>query len=270
MTGMIFLETLRRHWKQILWWGGGLGIYAIYPFVVIPDQSGLEGYADLLDSFDPAMMRAVGITDATSFTTPEGFIGYAFFGFALLVMSVYAVMAGLNITANEEDRGIMDMFLSLPIPRWQVIIEKVLAYSVIIIAICGFAFGGLLIGRQLGSETFDLAVDKLLIGTINIIPGTIFVLGFTTFVGVLVRRRTTAMAISGVFVVGSYLLDTIGRAANSETSDAVRQLSIFAHYNGTTVLTDGIALGGALAILSLAVILCGASTQLFERRDIAV
>lgn len=270
MNGVIFLETLRRHWRQAIYWGLGLGIYAVYPFLVIPDRSGLEGYANLLDNFDPAMMRALGISDAAVFTTPEGFVGYAFFGFALLVMSVYAVIAGLNITANEEDRGIMDIFLSLPVPRWQVIVEKMLAYTVMIGLICLFSFGGLVLGVQLGSTDLAISTSNLLEGVLNIIPGTLLVLGFTTFVGVLVRRRSTAMAISGVFVVGSYLLDTIGRAANSNTADAIRQFSVFAHYNGTSVLTNGAPVGGAILLVVIGLMLFGVSTQLFERRDIAV
>lgn len=270
MNGVIFMEILRRSWRQILYWGIGLGLYAIFPFLIIPDQAGLEGYAEVTDTLDPALLRAFGIGDGTSLGTPEGFVGYSFFGFALLILSVFAVIAGLNVSANEEEAGIMDMVLSLPVPRWVVIVEKLLAYTTMIIGILLLSLAGLLVGNALAAPDMQLETSILIEGIINVLPGTLFVLVFTAFVGTLMRRRATAMAIAGVFVVGSYLLDSIGRAANAEVTDALRQLSIFAHYDGSNVLSQGMAVGAALVIVVLAVVLSGATMQLFQRRDIAV
>ena len=46
MTGTVFVETLRRSWRQMIYWGLGLFIWGVYPFVMIPDQAGLDGYAE--------------------------------------------------------------------------------------------------------------------------------------------------------------------------------------------------------------------------------
>ena len=71
-------------------------------------------------------------------------------------------------------------------------------------------------------------------------------------------------------VIGSYLIELIGRAMNTDVANALRQLSIFAHCNGGSILTNGIVVGGTSAIIVLGIILVGVSTQLFEHRDSAV
>ncbi|NJL57177.1 hypothetical protein HC928_20100 [bacterium] len=83
-------------------------IWALYPFFMIPtSDDGLDAYVDLLEDLPEGLLSAVGIADAATLGTPEGLVGYAFFGYLLLIMSVFAVIAGLNVSANEEDRGIM-------------------------------------------------------------------------------------------------------------------------------------------------------------------
>ncbi len=270
MTGIIFFETLRRSWKQILYWGVGIGLYGIFPFLMIPDQDGLDSYAEIVDTLDPALLRAFGIGGDLSFATPEGFIGYSFFSYMLLIFAIFAVIAGLNVSVNEEEGGMMDMLLSLPIPRWTVIMEKLLAYAVMLLGILLVGLGGLFIGNQIASEALQVSNASLVEGMLNIFPGALFILSLTTFMGAIIGRRTIVMAVAGVFVVGSYLIDMIGRAADTQVTDALRQLSIFAHYDGANVLANGIAVGGALGILALAVILSGIATQRFQQRDIAV
>jgi len=269
MTGTIFYETLRRSWRQVIYWGLGLGLYAIYPFLLMPDQAGLEEYVDLLEGMNAGMLKAFGISDAALISTPEGFVGYSYFGFLLLILGVFAVIAGLNVSANEEDAGILDMFMSLPVPRWQIIVEKLLAYSVMVVAISMIGFVGLLIGDALSPQPVDIATSRYLEGSFNLIPGTLLIMTFTAFVATVVKRKSVATAIAGVFVVLSYLVDAVGRAAGGEVADAVRELSVFAHYDGTTILQSGLVVSSVVALLLIALALAGGTVAFFERRDIA-
>lgn len=269
MIGSVFVETLRRSWKQIIYWGLGFGIYAIYPFLMVPDEESLESFKEITEGFNPEFLAAFGI-DSTSFSSVAGLVGYSFFGYLLLMISIFSVIAGLNISANDEDNGIMDMVLSLPVKRWQVIVEKLAAYTVMLIGILVIAFVGLMIGRSMSTLEVDITIGRFVEGLLNVLPGAILVMCFTAFIGTLVRRRSLAVAIAGSFVVVSYLLDGIGRAANSDIADAIRQASIFAHYDGTKILETGIAWGTAAALLTIAVLLAAGAVQLFKRRDIAV
>lgn len=271
MTGTIFLETLRRSWKQIFYWGLGLSIYAFYPFLVLPDEvEDMASFEEMVDAFDPSMLRAFGISDAAMLSSPEGMVGYSFFGFLLLIMSVFAVISGLNVTSTEEDAGIMNVMLSLPINRWQVVIEKLLAYTVMLFGICFIMWLGLLAGDQVAALEINLSAGDYAEGILNVVPGTLLVMGFTAFVATVVKQRTVAIAIAGVFVAVSYVLDMVGRAAGTEAADAVRELSIFAHYNGSEILVNGIAWVSAVIVLSIAVALGMGAMAAFERREIIV
>ena len=97
MTGAVFTETLRRKWRNMLYWGIGLAIYTLYPFLLLPSdplelEEFLGGYADVLETFSPSMVRAIGVVDLDIFNTAAGFIGYGVFGFMLLVLAVYAIL----------------------------------------------------------------------------------------------------------------------------------------------------------------------------------
>lgn len=271
MTGAIFFETLRRSWRQPLYWGAGLMIWALYPFFMIPNnEQGLDQYVELLDDLPEGLLAAVGINGAESLSTPEGFVGYAFFGYILLILSVFAVIAGLNVSANEEEQGIMDMQLSLPVARWRVITEKLLAYSFMLVVIALLGFIGLLIGDAVAPVEIDLSVGRYLEGALNILPGALAILTLTAFLGAVLRRRSTAMAVAGVYVVVAYLLDAVANAANSDFMDALRQFSVFSHYEGTTVLQTGLDAGNVVLLLAFALVLGVGANWFFQRRDIAV
>src|SRR5664279_6230367 len=124
MTGVVFMHTLRRNWLTGLYWAIGIAILGAYIIVVIPNVDMLKQYADLVKTLPPLMLQLFGANNAAEIATPAGFLDFGFFSYTLLVMGAYAVVVGLNVTANEEDRGIMDITLSLPIPRWRLVLER--------------------------------------------------------------------------------------------------------------------------------------------------
>lgn len=270
MGGVVFAETLRRSWRQVIYWGIGLFVWALYPFIMLPDMDALADYADLVEELPPALVSAIGMQDAASFGTPEGFVGYAYFGFLLLILSVFGVIAGLNVSANEEESGALDVMLSLPVPRWRVIVEKVAAYSLMAVGIVLVGHIGLMVGDSIATIEMNIDAMRYLEGSLSLLPGTWFVIVVTAFLGTVIRRRSTAMAVAGGFVTASYMLDMVGRAAQSDVADAIRQVSYFAHYNGSEVLSEGLAIGSIVLVLAVSVILFLSSLQLFERREIAL
>lgn len=266
MSGSIFFETLRRSWRAALYWALGIALMGVYVVVVIPDVKVLKQYGELIKSMPKFLLAAVG-GDAASLATPEGFFGYSFFGWIMLVLAMFGVIAGMNITANEEDRGIMDVLLSLPLPRWRIVLEKYLAYVVMVLFIALVSFVSVWALVQ-NSTVFTLSTARLAEGMFNLVPSTLLVIAFTALVATVVRRRNTALAISAVFVVASYFVDVIGRSADS--AGGLRALSFYSYYNGSEVLVKGLVWGSAIGLLVVAVLLIVAATAAFQRRDVGV
>lgn len=267
MSGSVFFATLRRHWRAMIYWGLGIASMALYIVVLIPDSKTLQQYAKLLDSLPKFMVAGLGGTDTAFIATPGGFLAYGFFGWIMVVLAAYGVVVGLNITANEEDRGIMDVLLSMPVPRWRIIVEKFLAYAVAVVVIVGMSLVVLLVGVG-RSDSFNLSTQQLIASTFNMIPPTLLVMAFTAFIATLVRRRSTAIGISAAFVAASYFIDFIGKGAGLTTG--VRNLSFFTYYDATGVMQNGLVVLNVLGLLVVALLMFGGTIWAFQRRDVGL
>jgi ABC-2 type transport system permease protein len=269
MTGAVFSETLRRDWGHILWWGLGIGALGLSVALIIPNADMLKDFARVLQGMPSSMLEMFGGEDAASAATPTGFLNLIFFSYALLITAAYAVLAGLNITANEEDGKIMDVLLSLPVPRWRLVLEKFLAYTVIIIGILLLTFAGLWAGLK-SSPALFIDQGRLMVATVNLLPSTLLVLAMTVLLTSLMRRKNAAAAVATVAIVGSYFIDSIGRQASASLAHALRFISFYTYYDSTSVIRNGLNWGNVLILAAATVVLMAGGMWLFQRRDIGV
>lgn len=267
MAGAVFRETLRRGWRPMLYWGVGLGLMGLYIMVAVQDMETLQQYAAIVASMPPALAQLFGMT-AAAMATPEGFIAFGFFSYGLLILSVYAIMAGLDITASEEESGILDALLAQPVPRWRVMAEKFLASALTAAGVVAISVAGLLIGAQFSS--LPVNTGRVVEGAVNMLPSLLLLIAFTMFVAVIVRRRSTAAALAAVFVVGSYFVDFLGGAASSSLAVSLRGLSFFSHYDAVGAMQNGLNWGSIALLLAVTAALALGALWFFQRRDVGV
>ncbi|MBK8035247.1 MAG: ABC transporter permease subunit [Chloroflexi bacterium] len=122
--------------------GRGFALIALVQAVVLGDVDALRGFADLVASMPPFLLQFLGTDDVNVLATPEGYLAGRFFSFVVVMFAVYAVLSGLNITAADEDRGILNSVLSTPLPRWQLIAGKFAAYAVLLLGVTLITFAG--------------------------------------------------------------------------------------------------------------------------------
>ncbi|NWG17935.1 MAG: ABC transporter permease subunit [Chloroflexi bacterium] len=268
MAGVTFVHTLRRNWRQILYWGIGIGLLGMYVAIIVQDADILKQYAELAKNVPPALLQMFGMNDTAALATPEGFISFGFFGYTLLILAVYAVIAGMSVTANEEDDGILDVVLALPIPRWRVVVERFFAYALIATAIVAVAFGGLWLGIL--SSALDINVSRMVEGSINMMPSFLLMIAFTMFVGVVARRKAMALAAAAIFIVGSYFINFLGSAASGSLADTLQAVSFFSYYNSEDVLLHGLNAGNVGLLLTVTAALVVGTVWSFNRRDVGL
>jgi ABC-2 type transport system permease protein len=264
---------IRRNWQGTLSWGVGLGMYGLVVISFIPDVDMLQNYADLMESMPPAMLQMFGIESAAAMATPEGFIGSAYFVYVVFLLAVYAVQAGLSITANEEDQGIMDVLLSLPIKRSQIILEKGLFHLLAVIVIALLAYGGVMLGMALGSSSENaLRVDggTMLAGSVNVIPITLLMIAATAFAATVFRRKNIATSVATAFIVVSYLVEYLGSAASGSAAAQINTLSFFHYFDSAKVMLNGLNVGNVLLLLAVTVLFVVGSLWFWQRRDVGV
>jgi ABC-2 type transport system permease protein len=268
MFGITFVEQLKRSWRQILYWGGGLSLLVIFVMSILQDTAIIDQYAAILEKLPPQMLSSLGLDDIQSISTPEGFIAFAGLTYGTIVMAIFSVVAGLDVTANDEDEGILNMLLALPIPRWQIIVERALAYAVIIAAIALMEFAAMFIGTLI--IPVEVNMQPLFLGCMNLIPGALSLMAATIFFASIISNKAIATGVSAAFVLGSYILYVIGGAVREDTFGYyLGQLSVWTYFDSQTVVRDGLNLVNIGGLFALAIGLIVIATLAFERRDIA-
>lgn len=270
MTGAVFQEQFKQSWRQALYFAIGLGFLAFVMFSLNQDNSLAESYGKLLGSFPPAFLSALGAEDLAKDLTPEAFIGFAALLYGNIIMAVYAVMAGLSIIANEEDEGSINVLLALPIPRWQVIVEKFLAFALLIICIPLLQYIGFILGRMATPEIVVVDMNKLLMGTLNEIPAGLSIMATTVFFSSIFARKAISTGVASGFVLVSYVMFVMGNMVTEDSPGRIiGDLSIWTYFDSQMVMRDGLQVANVALLVGLAIVLLVLSVLAFERRDVS-
>ena len=268
MSGVIFLHTLRHTWLQMVYWGAGLGLMALSTAALVPFFDSMK-MVELLQGLPPILLAAAGLdADLQVLATPEGIITVGFFGKFALIFAAYPVVMGMRVSANDEDSGVMEVLLSLPLPRWQVIAERFLAYSLSIVGVGALVYGGLWLGAQMVDVPLDMG--RMAMVTFNVVPVLIFVLAFTALMAALLRRRRRALAVTTAFVVASFMLDTVAGIVGEGLSQTLRAFSFFSYYDPGGIVQNGLNQGKTALVSALAALLALGTLLAFQRRDVGL
>lgn len=268
MRGIVIANTLRTSWKQILYWGLGLGILGLYIDFIASSSDIIQGYADLLASMPPALLQAFGASSIDVLRSSEGWIVSIFVSEAAIFISVFAVMAGMNITANDEQSGVMDLVLSLPISRFSYIVERWIGYAAIGLGIVLVCAAITLFG--LAAFDVDARMDLVFTSILNLYPGALLVMTVTCLLALILRRRAAAIGLSAAFVVASYVFNLIGGAASGAIADLLQGLSFFNYTQGEAIVQGNYDPASTLVLLLVALAGFALSIRMFVNRDIGV
>jgi len=269
MTWSVFVETLRRGWRTMIYWGIGIGLIGVLNIIAVPSVDGMKATAEALSKLPPFVVQMVGGGDLVFLSSPAGYLNNQYFATILVFFGLYAIIVGLSVTSTEEDKLIMDVLLTLPIQRWRVIVEKFAAYALMSIGVIGISTALLSLGLQM---TPSVSIDRSIIlqASFSILPGTLIMLAFTIFIATVVRRRAYAMSIAAVFLVGSWFIDILGRTATTSIANTARVASFYSYYDTAQVMQHGLSLLNVTVPLVAAAILMVGAVWSFQRRNISV
>ena len=258
----VFLRTLRDFRIAILGWSLGMGL-AMF-----------EVEATVGSLITTPAARATLVSLASSFAWNAAVVGvdtvggYATWkiGIFILLIAVWPLLACSRILRGEEERGSMDVLLSLPRGRLRIALEKLAAVWTALLLI------GLLIGliTFAGGKSFNADYglgDALLFGlNLTLICGVFGSLAL--LVSQFTQERGTAAGVTGGLLVVFIVLDMVHRVIPG--TEWLSRFSPVYYYNLSKPLVPGYGTnpGALLALLGLSVLLSGAALWLFARRDI--
>jgi ABC-2 type transport system permease protein len=258
----IALYAARRMRFSPLAWGVPLGLLCLMIIAIFPSLEDSPELDKLIESYPDAFKQAFGVTDA-SFRTIEGYLAAEVFNLIAPLATAYFVIHALaRAVCGSEQRGVLDVLLSAPLRRRQVLAgwmagtaAVLLGILAVIAAIC--QAGALALG-------VGLSVGDTLAAVFNLWPLSLFFGGMTLLLAGLSGRTLAVTGTATAVLVGMYFVEVLGKL--SDTVGAVDGLSAF-HYYGSAI-EDGIDPAGFVGLLAAGVVLAAVGCVLFERRDI--
>ena len=258
----IYLKTLRGFRVPILGWGLGLGVVMAVVLAAIPTVLGTPAARAAVVALGPSF---AWFAEPIKIDTAGGYATWKY-GLTILVVTIWPILAQSAMLRGEEDRGSMDILLSLPRTRMRVVLEKVAAMwtalllMALLIGLLAFA-GGTKVSA--GISLGDAILFGVNIALISGVFGAIALLvsQFTQ------ERRTAAGVTAGILLV-FIVLDMVHRVVAN--ADWLSRLSPVYYFNLSKPLVAGYgANAGAMVVLvAISIVLTGAAVWLFPRRDI--
>lgn len=258
----VFLKSLRDFRIGILGWGIGTGLlmYAVFSAVtsLVATQKARAELVSLAAQF-------AWLAEPVRVDTPGGYATWKY-GFVILILALWPILVSSRALRGEEERGSLDVLLSLPLGRGRVALEKVAAIWTALL-LMGLLIALLTFAGAKGVKA-DLSLgDALLFGLNLALTGAVFG-GIALLLSQFTQERRTASGWAGALLFLFIVLDMVHRVIPK--SEWVSRLSPVYYFNLSKPLvpgygTDPIAM---LVLLALAVLLSGAALALFARRDV--
>ena len=157
----IFERSIREIRRSLLGWLAGILGFCLVMLLMYPTVRSNAGFTKLLDAY-PAALRK--LFDISNYTSGAGYLRTEVFSFiAPLLLTIFAILWGSDLTAGEEERRTIDALLAAPVSRRRVVLEKWLALvvatlliSVVLLTLLGV--GGPLFNLRVGWVPLSAAV----------------------------------------------------------------------------------------------------------------
>ncbi len=240
---------------------GLLVLLTSFFFVVFPS---IQDEAELFEEVYPEfMLELLGIEELS---TIEGFLGGYIFPFVwILLAGVYFAYVSAGMISRDIRTRRMDLTLSNPVSRESVVLQKVGALWVPLVALNLGLGAVLLVGAVALGESLDPVVLAMahLLG----VPYLLVCAGIGIVLSVFVDRVETAQATALVLVFVLWLID--GLSTMNPDFEWVGDLTPSRYYEPSAVLVhEEYAFVDAGILLASFLVLLGVATFAFTRRDI--
>jgi ABC-2 type transport system permease protein len=265
MLNLLRYELRARRWA-VIGWGLGLAIFGFYIVALYPE------FAPELANFDVGNIELYKILgDFADMASFRGFISAEMFSFVPILLAIYAVVNATGTLAGEEDNGLLELFMAMPIPRWQLVLTKIVALGLALLSILvatglGFIVGYSRLDPSVG--TGGISAADLMTGSLAMWPLTFMFATMSLFLAAYLPNRRIAAITASVIVVVSYFGNNL--ATFSEPLEAIQPIFPFYYFDGSAALTEGLDPGNTATLLGASLVFLALAFLSFQRRNVTV
>lgn len=268
----VFSKAFRDSRRSILWFSIGLGVFTIINLVFYPtilDQQ--EELNELMESMPTELMGIlVGGSDMEGFDLAD--LGTYLHGqvmfWIILALGAMVTFQAFNAITNAERNGTMDVMMSFPITRREMLLGRFLntaASTLLILTGClAVLVGSAILIPEIDATVFELAL---------VTYGAFFLLmvqaGLTYMVAAIApsSQRWAGSVVYTVFF-GSYLL--FGFAGIIDFIDQIRGLLLFNYYDAGVIFNEGVDLGSWALLSVVTLVYVAVALWRFDRKQLGV
>lgn len=267
----VFQKAFRDSRRTVIWTGIGLGLYVLFCLSFYPtilEQA--DEFNELLSNYPPEMMAmfygdaATDMNLADPITFLQTYIGV----WGVLIIAAVVIVQAFNAITNEERSGAMDVLMSLPLTRREVLLGRIFNTGVGVLLMLTCVVVIVLLGTVF-VEGFEVSLGDAVLSVYGAFLPIMVIAVVAYLLAVFVpSRRKFAGALAYLFLMGSYLLN--GFAVTVESLDNIRPFLVFNYYSMSELATTGVnwvEWGGLLVVIVLGM---GLAVWGWERKELAV
>lgn len=268
---VIIRKLLRDSRKALIWTGIGVGLYtamilAFYPSVA----SQGDEFQELIDSYPEEMIAAMYSGDMNDFkiADPAIFLQIETVIWIILILGAVITVQAFNGTLNAERDNKMDLMLSLPISRHELILARMLHTALtVIIGLLALFVPVVLI--QPAIDGFYIAPGDLAIGLTGAFILLMVQSGLSYSLATFAPSHSRwAGAIAFAYFYGAYLMMAFTQTV--DLIDRISPLFIFKYFNMAETINQGIDGSDWLILGTVALVLHGVAFWRFQHKELGV
>ena len=221
--------------------------------------------ADIAPGFMDSMGFIPGIEDMASYV---GFLNAEMYQmFWMLILGIIIGFIAASIISKEIEGKTIDIFMSNPVSRKQVVLEKYIGLIPMVLLI-NFATMFTIIAITIAINE-ELNFTHLFMTHIATIPYFLAILSIGLLISVIIDEKMKASIIMIAILVGMFVFRSIGLMVPKY--EKLGLISITYYFNPYEILKNGYVDMVGMLILTIIAIVCLIGSMLyFEYRDIAV
>jgi ABC-2 type transport system permease protein len=262
-------NMLRLLWQElkfrrgaIFGWSLGLCFFPLVYIGIYPSVA--EQMADFPELEFYAVM-------GMSFGTFAEWVGSILIALMPLVAAIYAIINSTGTLAGEEEDGRMEMVVTLPLPRWQIVAAKATALIIsslimflVVATVSVFVFQSI----QSQIET-DLAAMDLFNAVLSSYP-LVFAVGMIgLFLAAFAPNRRVAGTISAVILIVSYFGNNL--ANSTPALEPFEPFFLFTYLDSSAkAVMDGQSAGDMLVLITVGLVSFALAVFFFQHRNLTV
>jgi len=258
----LLVQELKFRRNAIIGWGLGLCFFPLVYIGIYPSVADeMVAFADL------DIYQAMGM----SIGTFGDWIGSIMLVLFPLVAAIFAIGNGTGTLAGEEEDGRLEMLVTLPLPRWQIVTAKALALSIsaalIYLIVSGATWGVF--------EAIKNQIETDLVGSdiVNAVMASwpfVFALGMIAmFLAAFCSSRRFATMIAAAILAVSYFGSNL--AGSTPLLEPFEPFFLFTYLDGTgKAVAEGQEIWNVMVLLAIGVVAFEMTLIFFQTRKLTV